>query len=174
VAYRMGLVRPVYPVQRRADVERPRAQRIVGTAGHVRRQPRLALAHCGRRCPPRPFGLAGYPMATFPLEALAADTDPVLDRLAVAEHVVQLPLGRVDDDGTRRVAGVIGDHPLAAIARSVVPERGAEAGLRRSSDARPRKVVSGICRRIAERGDDEAQSETRCDNPAPTHVVPLT
>src|SRR5882724_6135487 len=36
-------------------------------------------------------------------EAFAADADAVTQRLAVREHEVEPPLGRVDDNGARRV-----------------------------------------------------------------------
>src|SRR5215831_17776305 len=89
--------------QTRAEIHGARAQRILQPALHMVRQIRAAPQHLRRWGPIRPFPLGGNPRHAGPGEAYPADADPVADRLAVAEDVVEAPLTRVDNDGARRV-----------------------------------------------------------------------
>src|ERR1700690_2962461 len=79
-----GLVRAVDAVERRAEIHRARAERIVRAAGHEMRQTGLALEHFLRRGPIRPFLHGGDRVRARPGEARAADADAVAHRLAVA------------------------------------------------------------------------------------------
>src|SRR5690606_6746340 len=121
-------------VQRRTEIERPGAKRIVGAARHARRvggEFRLAGDHFRRRCPGRPFRLAADVLDALPAEAVAADADAVADRLSVTENQVEeLAIG-IDDDRARLLVGGIVDR-LATIPRS---------GLRNAC----REVVAHLC-----------------------------
>src|SRR3569623_2165611 len=75
LADRPRLRRSVQPVQRRADIERAGAERIVRAAGHVGRQVGRALAHFRRRRPAGPLGLASDGVLARPAEAVAADAE---------------------------------------------------------------------------------------------------
>src|SRR5690606_13176488 len=103
-----GLRGAVDSIERRADVERARTERAVGAAGHVGRQIGDALAHGRRRGPARPLRLAGNAVRPGPAEAVAADADAVLHRLAVFESEVESPLRRLDDDRAGLVLALIG------------------------------------------------------------------
>src|SRR3954465_12127965 len=74
---RLRLVGAVYAVERRAQIHRARAKRILDTALHVTRQVRPAGQHLRRRRPVRPFLLGGDPVHAAPAEAVAADADAV-------------------------------------------------------------------------------------------------
>src|SRR5215470_5327767 len=64
-----GLVRAVDAVERRTEIHRARAERIVGTAGHVARQIGSAPEHLVGRRPIRPFTLHGDVVHARPGEA---------------------------------------------------------------------------------------------------------
>src|SRR5262249_31673154 len=99
------------PVDRGAEIKRPRAQRISGTARHEARKVRLALDHVRRWRAVGPFRLAGDFEQSLPLKAVASDTDAVADRPVVSLHKVEVTIGGIDDDGARRFIGSI-EHPL--------------------------------------------------------------
>src|SRR6187399_1763582 len=97
-------------VERRADIEGARAERIVESALHVGRQARLAPAHLGGRGPARPLALAAEPVRAAPFEAVAGRADAVAHGLAVAENEVEVLLAGDDDDRARLLmAGVLDD-----------------------------------------------------------------
>jgi hypothetical protein len=99
-------------VQRRAEIHRPRAERIFRAAFHVARQIGAALEHFRGRRPRRPFLLGGNPFHAGPGEARLADTDAVAHRLTVALHQIEKLVRRIDDDGAGRLLAVIRDHLL--------------------------------------------------------------
>src|SRR3989442_15053463 len=95
-ADRVRLVRAVDTVHGVAEIESARAERIVGTAGHVARQIRAALQHLVGRSPIRPLALGAYRGNAAPGEAVAADADAVAKRLALPEHQVGPTLAGAD------------------------------------------------------------------------------
>src|SRR6201987_1252966 len=97
-----GRVGPVNAILGAAEIHGPRAERIAGGAGHLARQIRLALDHLWWRGPVLPFRLLGYGRSARPGEAVAADADAVADRLAAREHIVEIGVGRIDDDRAGR------------------------------------------------------------------------
>ena len=84
------------------DVHRARAERIAWAAGGHARQIRLARKYLSRRVPIRPLRLALDRPHAGPGEAFAADADAVADRFAAAEHVVEIRVRCIDDDGAGR------------------------------------------------------------------------
>src|SRR6185437_2219149 len=77
VTDRPGLVRAMDAVERRAEIERARAERIIWAAGHEVRQIRLALKHFLRRRPGRPLFFCRDVMHARPGESGPADADAV-------------------------------------------------------------------------------------------------
>src|SRR5262249_35743145 len=104
-----GLVRAVDAVERRAEIQGPRAERIVGTADHVARQIRPALEHLIGRRPIRPLALLRDVVRARPGEARPADADAVAQGTAAALHQIEEAIAGVDDDGAGRLAAVVGD-----------------------------------------------------------------
>src|SRR6185436_5007571 len=45
-----------------------------------------------------------------PGEAVAADADAIADGTALTEHVIEMGVRRIDDDGAGRLGAVVGDH----------------------------------------------------------------
>src|SRR5579871_3176832 len=109
---RLRLVGAVDTIERRAEIERPRPERVLDTATHVSRQIGPARDHLPRRRPVGPFPLGRNAVHPAPAEAVAADPDAVAQRLALSEHQIEPPLGGVDDDGAGRIAGGV-HHGLA-------------------------------------------------------------
>ena len=125
-----------------AEIHGARAERIARAAGHEARQIRLARDHLRRRMPVRPFLLAGDGLRAGPGEAFAADADAVADRAAVAEHVIEIGVGRIDHDRARRLAGVVGHHLAAEALAATTPAArsvtlSSRHGLRRGFAAPP-------------------------------------
>ena len=108
-----GIVGAVDAVFAGAEIHRARAERIARAAGDEARQIGLARDHLRRRIPVRPFRLAADGLHAGPGKALAADADAVTDRAAAAEHVVEIGVAGIDDDGAGRLARVE-IHDLAA------------------------------------------------------------
>src|SRR6476660_3225442 len=106
-AERVGPVGAVNAIYGGAEIHRPRPERVAGTAGHEARQIGLARDHLGRRRPVRPLGLAGDVHQPLPLEAFAADADAIAQRAAVALDQIEMALGGLDDDGSRRLIGAV-------------------------------------------------------------------
>src|SRR4029450_589821 len=90
-------------VERRAEIHRARAERIVLAALHVARQVGSPPQHLRRRSPIRPFPLRADLLPAGPAEAVAADADAVAHGLTVAEDQIQAALGGVDVDAARLV-----------------------------------------------------------------------
>src|SRR5262245_2070295 len=105
-ARRIGAVNTIL---RSADVHRTRTQWITGTARGHARQIRLSRKHLSRRIPIRPFRLAFNRPHAGPGEAFASDADAVTDRLAAGEHVIEICVRRIDDDGTGCLAAAVAD-----------------------------------------------------------------
>src|SRR4029078_1606905 len=124
-ARRIGTVNTIL---RSGDVHRARAERIARAAGGHARQIRLARKHFSRRITIRPFGLALNRLHSGPGETLATDANAVADRLAATEHIIEIRVRRIDDDGAGRfataVAGALALHPrikhriIALVSRS--------------------------------------------------------
>src|SRR6476619_4362968 len=87
-ADRVGPVGAVDAVDGGAEIHRPRAERIAGTAGHEAWQIGLARDHLRWRMPVGPFRLAADRLYPGPGKAVAADADAVPDGAALSEHVV--------------------------------------------------------------------------------------
>ena len=135
--------------------------------------------------PIRPLGLAGDLLHAGPGEAVAADADAVADRAAATEHVIEVGVGGIDDDGARGLLGREG-HFLAAQMRRKLrradfrllfrrqrgklhrPAVGADAGccgcgsapvapgVRRSADRSRRTQASAVVVRIDDAGTGNA------------------
>src|SRR5262249_18570980 len=102
-----GVMGAVDAVHRLAEIERARTERIGLAACHEARQIGLAHDHLLRRIPIRPLRHPRDLLHAGPSKALAADADPVTQRLAVAEHEIEVGVRRIDDDRARRFLGVI-------------------------------------------------------------------
>src|ERR1700722_7337710 len=107
-------VRAMDPIYAFADVEGAGAKRVVEPPRHViRNDPAigfLAHDHLGRRRPSGPLGLPRDRVGPGPLEALAADADPVFDRLPLLVNVVEPAFIGVDDDRIRAVGSIVVDE----------------------------------------------------------------
>ena len=97
MADRLRQVRAVDAIDRLAEIERPGAERIAGTAGHEARQIGLALDHLRRRTPIGPFLLARDLLQAAPLETVAADADAVAHGAAVRHDEIEIALRREHD-----------------------------------------------------------------------------
>jgi hypothetical protein len=107
---RIGLVGAVNSIFGLAQIHRPSAERIAGTACHKPRQIRLARQHLYRWTPIRPFCFAGHSLFAGPCEAFAANTDAVAHRLPTVQHEIKKGVSGVDDDGTWRLVAVVVNH----------------------------------------------------------------
>ncbi|MGY3121324.1 hypothetical protein ACVWXQ_005261 [Bradyrhizobium sp. S3.14.4] len=122
---------------------------------------------------------------------MSADADAVTDRAAIAEHVIEVSVAGIDDDGPGRLVPVEADDLLA----QPVGQRGIlVGGLRRRVDITPRiarvlRISLRLHRRVAERlglcreghgqqccregnGGGGAQREAATDWREPCHVLP--
>src|SRR5215510_8071200 len=90
-------------VERRTEIERARAERVVYAARHVSRQIGASPEHLHGRRPARPFALGADALDAAPAEAGAPDADAVTQRLAIAEHEIEPPLAGSDHDRARLV-----------------------------------------------------------------------
>src|SRR5262249_29370104 len=99
-------------------------------SSHEPGQVRLARDHLRRRRPVRPFLLACNFEQPLPLKSDAADADAVADGAAIGLHDVEKPLGGVDDDRARSLAGAIKDDLTPTLRRqALLGCRGNVAGL---------------------------------------------
>ena len=119
LADRRRLVGAVDAIDGRTEIHRAGAERVAGAAGHEARQIGLALDHFGRRMPIRPLGLAGDLLHAGPGETVAADADAVADRATATEHVIEVGVGRIDDDGARGLLGRERDFLAAQVRRQL-------------------------------------------------------
>ena len=108
-ADRSRRVGTVDAIDRTTEIHGASAQRITGTTSHLARQIGLARDHLHRRGPIRPLRLLGDRLYAGPGKAVAADADAVTDGLAAAEHVIEISVGRIDDDGAGCFAGRVVD-----------------------------------------------------------------
>src|SRR5450432_2218838 len=107
-----GSVGAVNAIHRAAEIHGTCAKRVAGAAGHEARQVRLTRDHFHWWRPVRPLGLLGDRLRAGPSEAVAADADAIADRLTAAEHIIEIGIGRIDDDSTGQLAGRVA-HDLA-------------------------------------------------------------
>ena len=94
------------------QIQSPRAQRVGRPAGLALfpfRKLGVALDHFWWRRPFRPMRAVGDVGHTCPLEARAADSDAVAQRGVFAVDVIEVALGRRDDDGADRFGAVVCD-----------------------------------------------------------------
>src|SRR5687767_9085748 len=100
-------------VERRAEIKRARAERVLDAAGDIGRQITafggLARNHHSRRPPFGPDLLLRDPVLAGPFEARLAGADAIAPRLAVVLYQVEEILPRIDDDRARLLRAVIGD-----------------------------------------------------------------
>ena len=106
------------------EIKRARAERVAIAAGHEARKIRLALDHLLRWIPIGPFRLPGNSLRAGPGEALAADANPVAQRLALAEHEIEIGVRRIDDDRAGRLLGVVVDQRAPKLRRQFLPGTG--------------------------------------------------
>src|SRR6202022_760861 len=125
-----GLVGTVDAIERRSQIHRAGAERILRAAFHVPRQIGAPRQHFRRRRPRRPFLLRRYLLDPRPGEAGAADADAVAQRLAVTLNQEQKLVWRVDHDRAGAFPAVIIDQllfesrierPLLGLARIFLP-----------------------------------------------------
>ena len=109
---RIGVVGAVNSIFRLAQIHRPGAERVAGTACHKPRQIGLTHKHLCGRTPIRPFCLAGHRLLTGPCETFAANADAVAHGLRVVQNEIKECVAGIDDHGARRlVAGVVNHLP---------------------------------------------------------------
>ena len=144
------LIGAVDAIDRLAEIESARAERIAVTAGHEARQIGLALDHFFRRMPIRPLRHLGNPLGARPSEALAAHADAVAQRLALAEHEIEVGILRVDDERAGRLLGVVVDQRATELRRQRLPRAGLGTHLRRKCRHVARicasRTLLGLCR----------------------------
>ena len=97
-------------IDRIAEINGARAQRIADAAGYESRQIRLALDHLRGRYPVRPFRFAAYGLHAGPGKPVPTNADAIADGFAATEHVIKPRVGRIDNDGTRSFVGLIGNN----------------------------------------------------------------
>src|SRR5262245_35049695 len=94
-------------IERRAEIKRAGAERVVRTARHKGRQSWLPPPHLLRRRPAWPFPLCRYPRNASPGEPIAPDANAVAERLPVGSDQIEAPLLCVDNDGAGLVVARI-------------------------------------------------------------------
>src|SRR6185437_16997067 len=94
-----------------AEIHRARAERVAWSAGHEPWQVGLTLDHLGRRVPVRPLLFPGDFLYAGPPKAVTTDAHAVADRLAMAENVIEVGVGGIDNDGSGRLLGKEGHLP---------------------------------------------------------------
>src|SRR5262249_58989439 len=104
------LIGPVDAIYRITKIKRASAKRIGLAAGHETRQIGLSHDQLLGWCPIRPLRYLGDPLRAGPREALAADAYPVAQRLAVAEHEIEVGVRSGQDDSARRFPGAVIDE----------------------------------------------------------------
>src|ERR1700739_2026370 len=107
-----GFVGAMDAVERRSQIHRAGAERILRTALHMPWQVGAPHQHFRRRRPVRPFLLGGNLLDARPGEARAADADAVAQRLSVALHQEQELVRRVDDDRAGALLAAVIDELL--------------------------------------------------------------
>src|ERR1700722_2138409 len=107
------------------EIERAGAERIVpptfeGPVLLIDLELRPALHNRSRRHPGRPFLHRSDLGAAGPSHILGAACDPVLDRLAMGQNVIEIVVGGVDDYGARLLGRLILDNAAAGGNRPLV------------------------------------------------------
>src|SRR6476620_332150 len=113
LANRRRSVGAVNAVDRAAEIHGARAERVGWAAGDKARQIGLAPDHFRGRTPIRPLGFSLDGLDARPGEAFTADANAIAHGLATRPYEIKVGIGRVDNDGARRLAGAIVDD-LAA------------------------------------------------------------
>src|SRR5580704_11232488 len=106
---RPGFVGTVDTVERRPQIHRAGAERILWTAFHVPRQVGPPHQHFRRRRPIRPFLLGGDLLDAGPGEPRTADAHAIAQRLAVGLNQIEELVGRIDHDRARTFLAVVVD-----------------------------------------------------------------
>ena len=127
----LGVVGAVDAVERVAEIERLRAERVLQAAGHLVGQARVTGDHLFRRVPVGPGLLAADHFRAGPGEALAADRDRILICLARRQDEVERPPRAIDDDRVGREVAV--ERHLGRCHRGDHRPRAAAAGDRRAA-----------------------------------------
>ncbi len=113
-----GLVGPVNADERvfvaLEEIERAGAERIVPAALErpvllIDLELRPALHDRGCRHPGRPFLHRADGGAAGPSHIFGPARDPVLDRLAMGQHIIEIVVAGIDDDRARLLVGLIRD-----------------------------------------------------------------
>ena len=97
-----GWIGPMNTIQRLAEIERARSERIARSASHEPRQIRLPVDHFRRRKPIRPFRHSADPLGTVPGESVAADTDAVTQGFSTTEDQIEIRVAGIDNDRAGR------------------------------------------------------------------------
>src|SRR5262249_41911491 len=139
-----GLIGAVDAIRRLAKIERARAERVGLAAGHEARQIGLAHDHLLRRSPIGPFRHPRHLFRAGPSEALAADAHPVAQRLAVAEHEIEVGVRGIHDDRARRFLGAIINERATELRRQFLLRAGLGPHLWRECGHVAR--VAALCR----------------------------
>src|SRR5262249_55576788 len=115
----------------------------------------------------RVFFFCGDLVRALPLEADPPDTDAVAQRHAAGLDKIEPPLRRVDDDGARRILGVV-MHGGAAEVGAVKAKDVVAALLRRAAAQHVRVLVVGLGLRDAgmtgQGGDGNQGGNTTCQH----------
>jgi hypothetical protein len=104
-------------IERAAEIESARAERIARAAGHHARQIWLTFDHLRRWEPVRPFLHARDALGAGPGKSVAADADTVAHRFAATQHEVKIRIGGINDDCAGRLFGREIDQLLLEVRR---------------------------------------------------------
>ena len=100
---RLRIVGAVNAIERIAEIDRFRAERIVQAAEHTFRQFGFALTHLGRRIPIGPIGNARHLLTARPRETVSADTDRINKRRHRVAHEIKFAATGINHDGAGRI-----------------------------------------------------------------------
>src|SRR5438034_2071227 len=92
------------------QIQRSRAHRIVGAWTYVIRNIGKPVLDLRGGNPRRPFFLASDLSYAGPCERLLADCDTVANGLALGQNIIQVPIIRIDHDGTGHLLAAIVDN----------------------------------------------------------------
>ena len=141
------------------------AERVGRAAGHEARQIGERAIISGGGVQSGHSALRSTVFARPGGEALAADADPVADRLAAGQHVVEIGVLGVDDDGARRLVGRIFDGHAAQVGADLVAVIG-----RRVAGTEPAEWIGGCVGGADGRGNDRGDGRNAGEL---VHDVPL-
>src|SRR5262249_41927200 len=100
------LVRAVDAIERRAQIQGPRAQRILDAAGHMTRQIGPPCQHLRGWRPAWPDLFRGNSVRAGPTKSVTTDAEAVPKRQPIGKNKIEPPFGRVDQDGAGRIRTV--------------------------------------------------------------------